>query len=116
MSFRYFMEVHVWSGITEGLRLRGIDVLTAQEDNSDRLSDPELLDRADDLGRILFTMDADHLREAKRRTSSGLEFAGIVYVHQLKIGIGDAVRLLQQIAENATPDDMRNRVVHLSLR
>jgi predicted nuclease of predicted toxin-antitoxin system len=75
------MDVYVRSEITEGLRLRGVDVTTAQEDGSHRLSDLELLDRASELGRILFSLDADLLREAARRQREGIDFAGIVYAH-----------------------------------
>ena len=47
------MDVHVPRAITEGLRLRGVDVLTAQEDRTARLTDAELLDRAAALDRVL---------------------------------------------------------------
>jgi hypothetical protein len=40
---------------TRGLRRRGVNVLTAQEDKTTRLSDPELLRRARELGRIIFS-------------------------------------------------------------
>jgi hypothetical protein len=53
MSVGLYMDEHVPRAITEGLRLRGVDVLTAQEDNRRRASDSELLDRATELGRIL---------------------------------------------------------------
>jgi len=59
------MDVHVPRAITEGLRLRSIDVLTAHEDGARRLTDAELLDRAGALGRVLFTRDADLLAEPR---------------------------------------------------
>ena len=65
--------------ITEGLRLRGIGVMTAQEDGARRLADPELLDRAAALSRVLFTRDADLLAEATQRQRTGRSFAGLVY-------------------------------------
>ena len=40
---RLYMEVHVRREVTVGLRLRGVDVLTAQEDGAARLADAELL-------------------------------------------------------------------------
>ena len=46
MSVALYMDVHVRRAITEALRLRGVDVLTAQEDAAARLTDPDLLDRA----------------------------------------------------------------------
>ena len=72
------MDVHVPRAITQGLRLRGIDVLTAQQDGARRLSDSELLDRSNSLGRVLFTRDADLLAEARRRQREGHGFAGVI--------------------------------------
>ena len=56
------MDVHVPRAVTIGLRLRGIDVLTAQEDGSAELDDASLLRRATDLSRILVSQDKDLLR------------------------------------------------------
>ena len=46
MISKLYMDEHVPSAITEGLRWRGVDVLTAQEDGRTGEDDPELLDRA----------------------------------------------------------------------
>jgi hypothetical protein len=64
MSVALYMDMHVPRAITDGLRLRGVDILTAQGDETRRFSDPALLDRAMVLQRVLFTRDADLLREA----------------------------------------------------
>jgi hypothetical protein len=45
-----YMDVHVKAAITAGVRRRGIDVVTAQEDGSQRLEDAALLARATVLG------------------------------------------------------------------
>lgn len=54
-----YMDHHVPRAITEGLRLRGIDVITAYEDGAEDIDDPALLDRSTALGRALFTQDDD---------------------------------------------------------
>lgn len=110
------MDVHVRRAVTEGLRLRGIDVLTAQEDGRRRLADPLLLDRAGELNRLLFTQDDDLLREAKLRQQSGIEFAGIVYAHQLNISIGECVDDLEIIAGASELSEWVNRVEYLPLK
>jgi hypothetical protein len=46
MSVRILMDVHVRAEITNGLKNRRVDVLTAQEDGSAELPDSLLLDRA----------------------------------------------------------------------
>lgn len=45
MALGLYMDVHVPRAIAAGLKLRGIDVITAQEDEAATLPDPELLDR-----------------------------------------------------------------------
>ena len=64
MALALYMDHHVPRAITGGLRLRGVDVLTALEDGASELDDPALLDRAGALGRVLFTQDDDLLAEA----------------------------------------------------
>jgi hypothetical protein len=46
MAIALYMDHHVPRAITVGLRLRGVDVLTAYEDGANELDDPALLDRA----------------------------------------------------------------------
>jgi Domain of unknown function (DUF5615) len=82
------MDVHVPNAITVGLRLRRVDVLTAQEDGAGRPSDAQLLARATALGRVLFSQDEDLLREAAQRQQQGVSFAGVICAHQLKVTIG----------------------------
>jgi Domain of unknown function (DUF5615) len=52
-----YMDVHVPQAITDQLRRRGIDILTAIEDGSGELLDGELLERVHSLERVLFTQD-----------------------------------------------------------
>jgi hypothetical protein len=91
-------------------------VLTAQEDNAATLSDRELLDRATILGRALFTFDDDLLQETNARHAAGVEFAGVIIPHPLKVSIGECVNGLQLIAEAAEPEDVRNLVTYLPSR
>jgi hypothetical protein len=109
----FYMDHHIPSAITAGLRQRGVDVLTAEEDGSARLDDDLLLDRATSLGGVLFSQDQDLLTIAHRRLGIGPAFAGVVYAHQLRISIGQAVRDLELIAQTLDPDDMQNRVEYI---
>jgi hypothetical protein len=110
------MDVHVSVAMSGGLRLRGVEVLTAQEDGATRLSDAMLLDRATVLGRVLFSQDKDLLREAAQRQQSGTAFAGVIYAHQLLVTIGQCVRDLELIAQVGELEDFANRVEYLPLR
>ena len=116
MSVRLYMDVQVPRAITEGLRVRGVDVLTAQDDGAGRLDDAVLLDRAGSLGRVLFTRDSDLLTEASRRLRNGQPLVGLVYAHQLHVTIGQCVRDLELIATVGEPEDLAGRVHHLPFR
>lgn len=109
------MDVHVPSAITRRLLLRGVDVLTAQIDGTTRLEDPDLLDRATELGRVLFSQDEDLLAEATRRQRAGESFAGVIYAHQLGITIGKAIHDLELLAQCGEAEDFANRVEYLPL-
>jgi len=109
------MDEHVPRAITEGLRLRRVDVLTAQDDGRRGASDRALLDRAHELGRPLFSQDEDLLAEAARRLAGGIPFAGLIYAHQLHATIGECVRDLALIAALADLADLASHVEFLPL-
>lgn len=111
----FYMDHHVPRAITSGLRRVGVEVLTAAEDARAEASDPRLLDRATELGRVFFTRDEDLLVEGSRRQSSGEEFSGIVYAHQLRVSIGECVASLTLIAGAATDEELLNSVIYLPL-
>jgi len=115
MAIAFYMDHHVPRVITIGLRLRGVDVITAYEDGASRLDDPLLLDRAGELGRVLFTQDDDLLAEATRRQREGIPFGGVIYVHQLHVSIGTCVRDLEIIAKAGEPEDLSNHIRFLPL-
>jgi predicted nuclease of predicted toxin-antitoxin system len=115
MTIALYMDVHVHRAVTIGLRLRGVDVITAQEDGHRTAPDNVLLDKATELGRVLFSQDEDLLAEAKQRQTLDIPFAGIIYAHQLRITIGRCVNDLELIAKAAEPQELANRVEYLPL-
>lgn len=115
MSVRLYFDVHVPNAIVDGLRLRGVDVVTAQEDGAAEFEDPPLLDRATELQRILVTQDEDFLQEASRRHRAGETFFGIVYAHQLYVTIGECVTDLEIIAKDSEPEEWIGHLEYLPL-
>jgi Domain of unknown function (DUF5615) len=57
VAVQLYMDVHVRQAITDQLRRRSVDVLTAIENDSGELLDDELLEHVHSLGRVLFTQD-----------------------------------------------------------
>jgi hypothetical protein len=109
------VDVHVPAAVTEGLRRRGIDVLTSQSDGTDRWDDESLLQRATDLERILFSQDEDLLPIAAARQSAGRDFAGLIYAHQLGLGIGQLIDDLELLCVCAEIEEIQNHIVYLPL-
>lgn len=115
MAVALYMDVHIPKAITVGLRLRDVNIITAQEDKADNLSDPALLDRATSLQRALFTFDNDLLAEAAQRQQKGIAFAGVIYAHPLQVSIGSCVHDLEMIVKVGKSEELINQVVFLPL-
>ncbi|MCI0439601.1 MAG: DUF5615 family PIN-like protein [Chloroflexi bacterium] len=115
MSIAFYMDQHVPRSITNGLRARGVDVLTAYEDGASELEDATLLDRATALRRVLFTRDRGFLVEGARRQKEGVSFAGIIYAHQLEVTVRTCIEDLELIAKVEEQDGLANEVVFLPL-
>jgi predicted nuclease of predicted toxin-antitoxin system len=109
------MDVHVPRAVMMALRMRGIDVLTAQEDGTAEWDDGPLLKRATQLGRILVSQDEDLLREGTRLQKEDGEFSGIVYAHQLRVTIGQMVEDLEPIARATDLEEWRGRIEYLPI-
>jgi len=116
MSVDLYMDVPIALAITNQLRRRGVNAITAQEDGTRRFSDPDLLDRASQLGRILVTHDKDLLVESSLRQRIGGGFVGVVYVPQTGTTIGRCVDDLELIAQVTELADWVNRVEFLPLK
>lgn len=113
MSLALYMDHHVKSAVTEGLRRRGVDVITCAEDGTHQAEDERILERATELGRTVFTQDDDFLAIADKWLGHGRDFRGVIYAHQLAITVGQAVRDLELVAKVFTPEEMFNRILFL---
>jgi Domain of unknown function (DUF5615) len=111
-----YMDVHVKAAIPAGLRRRGLDVVTAQEDGGTRLEDVALLERATALQCVLFSQDDDLLAIARARQTMAVVFVGLIYGHQLAATMGKYVLDLEMICQVLNPGDMANRIEYLPLR
>lgn len=115
MSLRLYMDHHVKAAITIELRKRGVDVITALEDGASEFNDEALFERATALGRALFSQDRDLLEIAHRWLEAGHEFSGLIYAHQLRVSVGQAVGDLELLTQVLDSEDMTNQVVFMPL-
>ena len=116
MTLRLYMDVHVDIAITRGLRERGIDVVTAQDDGTTEFPDTELMDRCLALGRVIFSYDQDFLVEAQRRQREGVEFGGVCHTPRRTLVVGRAIEDLELLAAASEPSEAMNRVIFLPLK
>jgi hypothetical protein len=115
MSVRFYMDVHVPMAITDQLRRRGVDVVTANELGHSRLPDHELLTTAGELGRVVFTHDIRFRVMAEQWQREEKPFAGLLYGHAEGASIGQYVRDLELISEASEPGEWRGVVGRLPL-
>jgi len=105
---RFYTDEHVARAVVNGLRQRGVDVLTVTEAGTLGASDEMHLERARAEGRVLLTQDDDFLR----LHAEGREHAGIVYAPQ-GTPVGTLIRGLMLIYQVLEPDDMQGHVEFL---
>ncbi len=115
MSVSFYMDEHIHRAITLGLRLRGIDVLTVQEDGYGGYADLIILDRATELKRVLFSQDQDFLIESNRRQSQNIQFSGVIFARQSIMSIGQCINDLELIGKLGHPEEFINQVQFLPL-
>jgi predicted nuclease of predicted toxin-antitoxin system len=115
LPVRLYFDHNVNQAIVHGLRLRGLDVLTAFEDGTHRLPDRDLLDRATTLGRVLVSSDLDLIVEARRRQHAGEPFAGVVFMAQ-SLAVGQCIEQLELLGEAGTAQEFAGSLEFLPLR
>jgi uncharacterized protein with PIN domain len=116
MGVAIYMDEQVPLPIKRGLRLRGVDVITVQDESGDGHDDEAVLNHAERLGRVLFTRDEDFLEIAAERQRNGVFFRGIVYAHQQTVSYRQCIDDLELIALAGSPEEFENRVYHLPLK
>jgi hypothetical protein len=116
MSIALYMDVHIPQAITDQLCRRGVDVLTAIEDEANQLPDDQLLERSTQLNRVLFTQDIRFRVLAERWQQEGKPFSGLIFGHQLSGTIGQFVGDLELIAQASEPEDWKNIVEYIPFR
>jgi hypothetical protein len=116
MALRFYMDVHVPAAITQGLRRRGVDALTSQEDGTRQAHDEELLARATEVDRLLVTQDEAFLKLAAQWQKTDRAFTGVIFAPQEGGSIGRYIDDLELISACCREVELRNSVQHLPLK
>jgi len=110
---RGYADVHVPFPIVQGLRTRGMDVVTAQQRGQQRADDDILLDQALQDQRVMLTCDHDFLRLAAALSSQGKRFAPIYFWRQQGRSIGEMIRRIFREANQGDYESACSRVYFL---
>jgi hypothetical protein len=106
---RFYFDQHIPATVAQGLRQRGVDVLTAQEADRCGLPDLEQLQFAATEVRVVVTFDTDYLELA----ASGLQHAGIAWCPATKYHVGQLIYALLLVHGVLDRDEMRCHVEYL---
>jgi predicted nuclease of predicted toxin-antitoxin system len=104
----FYTNESVSVAVAEGLKRRGVRVMSARDADNLGLSDEEQLNYAAKNNFVIVTHDDDFLTMAIT-----YDHKGIVYVHQQKYGVGDLIRKLKLLWDVAEQEDFRNHVEFL---
>jgi len=110
-----YMDVHMPQAVTEQLRRRDVEVITAIEDGRTEASDEQLLERSTRLARVMVTFDVRFKAMAEEWQRSGRIFGGLIYAHPLRVSIGQLVQDLELIAKATARTDWLNIIERLPL-
>lgn len=113
MAVRIYTNESVHVGVAAGLKRRGVDAFSALDVGNLGLTDEAQLDYAVAEHASIFTHDADFLRLAQVWAEKQKTHWGIIYVHQDKLGVGDCIRRLKEIADVLELDDVKNHIEFL---
>ncbi len=106
---RYYADQHFPQPVVEGLRRRGIDVLTAQDASRCGHSDSDQLAFATANDRVILSFDTDFLA----LHHAGTAHAGIAWCPATKYSIGELIQMLVLLHAVVSFDEMREHVEHL---
>jgi hypothetical protein len=100
--------------VVQGLRARGIDLLTALEAGQAGTSDEEQLSFAVQQARAIYTFNAgDFARLHRDWLQQDRDHCGIVVIPDQRYSIGEKIRRIAKFVTAMTADQMNNRIEYL---
>lgn len=115
MATPLYLDVHIPLAIARQLMRRGVDVVHAVEERTDRMRDDQLLELAREQRRLMVTQDILFRVMAEDWQRRGKEFAGLCFGRQQGAIIGDYVADLELISKASDIAEWANCIQHLPL-
>ena len=100
--------------VVDGLRLRGIDVLTSEEADRLTASDSEQLAVTVSLSRAIYTFNIrDFARLHREYLQSGKSHFGIIAIPEQRYSIGGKIRRIAELVSRISAEEMVDRIEYL---
>ena len=99
--------------IIEAIKERGINAWSARDVGNLGLTDEEQLEYAYSERVCIFTTDDDFLKIAKTWNNQGKVHYGIIYVHPLKMSVGECIEAIELIAKVLDVGEMKDHIEYL---
>ena len=110
----YFDEDAMDSDVVRALRLRGVDVITAQDSGLINSPDEQHLKYATANERVLYSFNvSDYMGLHVAHLAAGNHHAGIILAQQQRYSVGEQMRRLMRLVQMKPADAMRNTVEFL---
>ncbi|WP_333655477.1 DUF5615 family PIN-like protein [Dissulfurispira sp.] len=107
---KIYADENIERSIIEGLRRRGIEVISAIELGYAGKPDAFHIEKASEIKAVILTHDTDFLRLASNQAT---QHHGVIFAHPESISIGQCIRGVELIASILTAKDMENHIEFL---
>lgn len=116
MQVRLYLDEDASSrSLAQGLRNRGIDVITAVDAEQRKRDDASQLEFATAQGRVIYTYNVSHFHQLHTRwILEGRNHSGIILAAQSRFTIGEQLRRVLKLVATRSAESMQNQVEFLS--
>jgi|SRR3989338_2598166 len=108
---KFLADEHIELSIVTGLKLLGIDAISANEAGKRESDDEEILRFANENDRVVITRDSDFLKLHNK----GAEHAGIVFIPKF-LTIGKMIGEIEKVSMLFDSEHIRNTVIFIPLK
>lgn len=115
MQIRLYIDEDAMArALVNGLRARGIDVVTVLDAGMKGRDDPDQLEYAALHGRAIYTFNVGHFCQLHTDyLTQGKDHAGIIVTPRQRYSIGEQLRKLSMLVSVKTAEQMRNQLEFL---
>ncbi|MBI4481492.1 MAG: DUF5615 family PIN-like protein [Acidobacteria bacterium] len=112
-GLRIYTDENVDIRVADGLRRRGINARSANEEGKLGLPDEAQFVHAALLKAVIFTHDHRFIEIAIEKSRRGEEHYGVIFVEMHRLRLGECIRRLALYAEVLSIGEMMNRIEFL---